>query len=305
MKVKSLLAFAQRYDIIFLQELHGTYLEIMQTLGPLNAEFHILASPHESRNSGGVATLVSHRMVPVGRADCIFEIKEIEGRALFHLIGNADTQRNLVLCNLHHYGLEQEEAKALVVELEGIVDSVIEDPWNSQLILGGDLNMPPNAEAAAHISDPEKVILSPEPWNPAGTDHILLPLLNKLTEVVVDGPTHFDAPTGKLQRLDRWFTCMPSWLMLQQQLSGQLESSLRKLMLEASVTMLPLVFSISRRRLKPPGNRIIPKWIAGDPAFGKHCICLHGASKLKWSLPASRLAGTKDLMKEAAELVEK
>ena len=181
----------------FLQECHGDEIEMRDLFFHEIAPFEIFTSPCADRSTGGVMTLVRRSFL------CNFDSPQsqplVDGRVL--RVSLLKDGREVVLYNIHNYGLAQHQLADLSHVLAQDIDTALEVPNELSVLVGGDFNFLPNGESSL-------VLDAPTPVQPPG-DRLPLGLLlrgqlERLTEIQQCMPTHFSSANSAFSRLDRF-----------------------------------------------------------------------------------------------------
>ena len=211
---------ARQYELICIQETHGTVTEIEKILAPLASDFHILANPHPNRNCGGTVTLIAHSVIAEGSRADIHKFATIPGRA--QLLGIQGTHnRSLCVVNIHNYDISPAEGTAFASDVDEILEQVLDSPVDLQLIAAGDFNdLPPGERSVPVASAPGRGVGVAVVRDSSPCDDICA----RMIDLAPDACTHYNPATSLQQRLDRIYVAVQPWCIDQLQVDARMHA---------------------------------------------------------------------------------
>ena len=281
--------------VLALQEVHGTYEQMLLAFRELEPWFHVFLSSSGKADTGGVATLVSKKAVPDRHQINAESI--IPGRSI--MISIHKNNFRLRHLNVHNHNLTTAEIKKLETRIDEGVSLSRADPLSECTILHGDLNL-------SGEDEPSIILNSNLTQRPK--DHQLRQarvwhkILDKLLYIDTSAYTHFHRESNTLSKLDRFYTSCPAWASTQLKIGGAACTSPVRLVAQGLSDHSPHAITIGPFRQQTKLERPIPSWISKTDRFREYHNQLCGAAGLDSLAAAPRWLLHKEIIVEAAAL---
>ena len=224
-------------DIVCLQEVHGFWELLQACLRRELTEWHCVHNFHADAGTASCITLVIHSFAA---ADDITSSSLVEGRILRTMVGNKGNA--LYIWNVHNFGLSATQISFTCDEIRKDIESAKILPHAEAAFILGDWDfsaageLPLSVSRPTHISESshlKKAIVAVRPGQ-SGFSR----LLDRLVELKQPHPTHYSQASDALSRLDRAYTSLPGWMLLNLQCRYMLLAApLRLIMVEFQITL--------------------------------------------------------------------
>ena len=258
LRLRTLRSLILQHDAVGIQETHGTSKQIKTYLRDFTPSHWVAGSGHANPHAGGTAILLSKQMF---KLPPIFT-NIVQGRAMA-ACGTDLEGKPCTFVTVHNYGLQQNDRDE--------IKKFIANFGHTSLFLFGDFNFLPEGEASTIMhadGDIEHKARRQdrEQWRPT---------LRALTELHQPQDTRAAWRTQEggiscvAARLDRCYTSLPGWQLIQLNVQGQPWCPASLAASRAGSDHAPLSFRISIKHVVAKKHRSIPLWIARHPLYSR------------------------------------
>ena len=292
MKHGIVLQFAAAFDIVCLQETHGTSVDLGAILRELPHHLAFgtfFADPYR----GGAVTLVGPR---VARRYSNWRQDTLEEGRVLSVMADAENG-NFEVCNLHLDSSWRSEKYSSVFRK---IASIILPFYCALFFIGGDWNFLAGEEARLHLVEGNEL------RDRDGHAQAFENTLGQLTELHRDGYTHrvtLDGRLDALARLDRWYCNIPASYLLDADVATGTRWPIEDIK-KPSDHAPP--FCTIRPRAVPDGNvqlvKRIPRWVAQHDCFEQYCKRIVDEGHIR-DHPLQAIRDIKDVFRAAAEQI--
>ena len=214
LKLAELRKLAKGASIVCLQEVHGTFEEIVMLLHMESVHYHIFHTMGKDRSTGGNLTLISKSFFINAH---IHHEELIQGRVQRTCITSkplSGSESRLWVYNVHNFGLSTSELNRVTHRIASDKRQVSNAPLTNAMVLVWDWNFHAAGESHKSLSRPclelnagdavANYQLHRQRW---------LEVLSDLIEIAQLEPTHFTRSTDATARLDRAYVAAPAWIV--------------------------------------------------------------------------------------------
>ena len=278
---------ARKVDVLFLRETHGDVHQVAALLPRLARSFIVHSSACERLAAGGVITLISREWVGV---ECeVMERAVVPGRVLRSRVRGGG--RDLTLWNVHNFAIPMAERRRLEEDIGEDLEEAAAWPLERVVMVGGDFNFASTDEegrAVGGLRDGQRL------WER---------ILETCTEIVPQACTHYYAPENKLSRIDRWFTSLPNWSLINMCVKASVSDDPTVLFKEGVSDHAALMVEFGVRASLPRGERPIPPSVFKAEKFQRVYSKFLEAFNLDSMDVVERWETHKLILREAAAIV--
>ena len=258
-----------------------------------NKTHHISYCPSDSRDTGGLVSLLAKKDFPSSTVFSSFPI--IPGRALRTLIMFDDRQQ--IHYNIHNHNISSTELATLFNHINNDINLTNLQPLNVSIILAGDFNFLSPGDFPLPLSRSTAPSDFPSNASPHTKWNLLLA---PFTEIQPLEHSHFNASSDSLSRLDRIYVLAPPWVFTKLKCAGTILSDPILLHSQKISDHAPVCIRISSPSPMPKLQQPLPAFLFKTPEYRLIHDQLLSASSLD-SLPTLlRWQTHKDIMREAA-----
>ena len=302
-KVAHLRNVLARADVVSLQEVHGSALDIRRILNLFHRDWTWHISEGDSYGSGGVVTMFRRLVFPHGTS--LSSRVLIAGRVLRSVY--ASGPHKFIFWNVHNQELPTSELCEVDRLIASDTNEAHADPLQKSVWLAGDLNFADALELECSLADPSgqlhRVHTDAERWRRHGAEAARWPSLRGLTEIRIPEPTHYDRRANLVTPIDRIFTSFPAWMFTQ--LLGQAGTLYcPNALFESQVSDHAPIWAKIVFSRRAAGGSPLPKHLFTHKDFRKNVDRLVEQTELEHMAPLERWKTHKAILRHAASQVQ-
>ena len=274
----------------------------------LHKQFYVFASFSERLDPHG-QTKQDEAGVALAFAKCGTSSSEgfvpqvfVPGRVLRVSVAVGDCE-SIYWCT-HNFGVSAAQMDSIEIAFRADQAWAAENPRAVTVFAMGDFNYVCEGEYQRSLELPNDTRLgshslpTPRAWQ-SRWEHIL----KDLTELAQPLDTHYSNANSLCSRIDRIYTSIPPWLLIQLNVNASLYNDPKELYDSDVSDHSPLCISFSKHDPVPADQRPISRHVVADPRYADYLEKLVAASNLDALAVPIRLQQFKLLMREAARLV--
>ena len=289
---------ARHATCIVLQETHGAAQEVKKLLFPLSREFFFHHSIGPDRSTGGTIILIARTYV---REESQMSSEDVvSGRVTRSVI--TDGGPTVTVWNVHNYGLSNQHVSLIATRIKRDIMRARADPLKHVVWICGDSNFLATGETPFTVNDP----LRKRDAQAATTEHrprrAWSDALKDTVECQQDLPTHYNSGSDSYARLDRIYTTLPPWALVNSNCTARVPRDPRSLHTAGVSDHGPVQVNFSCRKSLPKQQRAIPRDTFELPGFKAAHDKLVEAARLHELPPVTRWQLHKLIIREAALL---
>ena len=278
-------------NFVFIQESHGSSLEVTRVLRRTARDFHMFHSCTGHRSTGGVITLVAKSSVPC--ADDIAFHPIIPGRVTRCVLARGEFKH--VLWNIHNEKLMPAQMACLIRQLSDDLRDAQYEPLRHVVTVAGDFNFLSQGESPFSLDEPHV------PGQVRRATCQLAKSLSQMTELHQQLPTHYCAKSGCCSRLDRIYSSLPGWALKLCHLTAGIKEDPFDLHKQGISDHAPIFAGISFSRVGSRGRPLDPR-VCALPRFAEVHDRLVQEMALDSMEDVHRWRTHKEILKHAAKI---
>ena len=248
-KIAKLRELINRFDVVLLQEVHGSSTEFLNVMHWLRLTHHIMHSFHQSADTGSVVSIFSNKVF--GDDAQIDPEVLVRGRVLITTI--SDNQgRTGTYGNIHDHGLTPQQKWNTFAKLRRLGARATNEPTGHFAPTAGDFTFVPCGEARFMLARPsdKNIMVSRGSvfWENVLADYV---------EIASDLHTRYDSHSDSYSRLDHIFLVVPPSMLLNIKATAAVTDDPKHLDLRRLSDHAPLITELAARGPLPKRSRPI------------------------------------------------
>ena len=290
-----------QHAVLALQEVHGTTQQQEIFMHEFTPSHHVQCSGHSNPHAGGVALLIARTLPTPSFRELV------PGRALAAEVADSAGVLSIFL-TIHNFDLTAEHRSSLQ---EYIASARVRAGNSGQgkgaVWILGDFNFLPRYEVTTKFS-PETGMQQVE----RKKDRQLWDrILNGTTELQQPEDTraawraHGDEKGYISARLDRCYTTLPGWALIQTDIQGKTVCQVLQARERVGSDHVPVTFVVQSKQPRRTRDKPIPLWIARHPMFERILPEYLAAADLERRHIVDRWLLTKRIMRQVSKVVAK
>ena len=295
-------------SVLAFQELHGTKEKFELAFARLHQKFFVFTSFTDRLDTQGLpkqdetGVALAFQKFGASSSNCFSQKSFAAGRVL-RVAACCGLQESMYWC-VHNHGLSAGQLVEIAHVLESDVCRARENPQRVTVCVLGDFNYLCSGEYQRSLEHPNDSrsgshsLPAPRACQ-ARWEHIL----RDLTEMSQPLDTHFSLANCLCSRIDRIYTSIPPWLLIQISIASYVYKDPKTMYDMHLSDHSPLKVTFSTRAPMPWEQRPVSRHVVADPRYAQYLQKLVLVSNLDSLAVPLRLQHFKVLMRESARLV--
>ena len=283
----------KEFKIVALQETHGGKEDFETSLPHIARDFHVCCSRGPNPATGGVAFLIHKSLTESG--DEILTDEFAEGRVV--RVQVRGKRRLLIGWSVHNHGLTQAQLNRIEKKMKEDYGRE-RDGCRAVVWIGGDWNFRASGE---EVFDPAGARKNDKHEGPRPGQKSLESALSKYVDLNSADLTHWCIATASFSRIDRLYTNLPEWALLNCQRTAGVWIDTLRLKPSVDSDHVPAWTKLAAKSAMHSNNRPIPGWVCKLPEFAQQAARLTKYADIQRLPPFARLEAHKEILKVAAK----